>query len=52
LLIPHAGIRALGSDNQCLPGFGTGNASAVSTSLKLSIRFGEIFAVHTRRAEE
>ena len=52
-LTPHIGIRALGGDNQCLPvcRCGTGKASAVSASLKLSIRSGEIFAVSKRRAE-
>jgi hypothetical protein len=52
-LTPHIGIRALGGDNQCLPvcRCGTGKASAVSASLKLSIRSGEIFAVFRRRAE-
>ncbi len=51
-LTPHIGIRALGGDNQCLPVFGTGKARAVTASLKLPIRFGEIFAVFRRRAEE
>jgi hypothetical protein len=52
-LTPHIGIRALGGDNQCLPvcRCGTGKASAVSASLKLSIRSGEIFAVSKHRAE-
>jgi hypothetical protein len=52
-LTPHIGIRALGGDNQCLPvcRCGTGKASAVSASLKLSIRSGEIFAVFRHRAE-
>ncbi len=50
---PHVGIRALDADNQCLPvcRCGTGKASAVSASLKLSIRSGEFFAVSTHRAE-
>jgi hypothetical protein len=51
-LTPHIGIRALGGDNQCLPVFGTGKARAVTASLKLPIRFGEIFAVFRHRAEE
>jgi len=52
-LTPHIGIRALGGDNQCLPvcRCGTGKASAVRASLKLSIGSGEIFAVFRRRAE-
>ena len=52
-LTPHIGIRALGGDNRCLPvcRCGTGEASAVSASLKLSIRSGEIFAASRRRAE-
>ena len=52
-LTPHIGIRALGGDNQCLPvcRCGTGKASAVRASLKLSIRSGEIFAASRRRAE-
>jgi len=50
-LIPHVGIPALGN-NECLPVLDAGNASAVTASLKLSICLGEIFAVHTRRAEE
>ena len=38
---------------RCLPvcRFGSGKAKAVSTFLKLSIRFGEIYVVPTRRAE-
>ena len=50
---PHVGIRALDADNQCLPvfRFETGKAIAISAFLKLSIRFGEIFAVSTHRAE-
>jgi len=53
-LTPHIGIRALGGDNQCLPvfRFETGKPSAISAFLKLSIRFGEIFAVFRHRAEE
>jgi hypothetical protein len=52
-LPPHIGIRALGGDNQCLPvcRCGRGKASAVSASLKLSIRSGEFFAVSKHRAE-
>jgi len=52
-LTPHIGIRALGGDNQCLPvcRCGTGKTSAVSASLKLSIRSDEIFAVSKHRAE-
>jgi hypothetical protein len=50
---PHVGIRALDADNQCLPvfRFETGKAIAISAFLKMSIRFGEIFAVSTHRAE-
>ena len=53
LLAPCFGIRAPGGDNQCLPvcRCGKGKASAVSASLKLSIRSGEIFAVFRHRAE-
>ena len=52
-LNPHVGIRAPDADNQCLPvfRFETGKASAISAFLKLSIRFGEIFAVFRHRAE-
>ncbi len=52
-LPPYIGIRALGGDNRCLPvcRCGTGEASAVSASLKLSIGSGEIFAASRRRAE-
>jgi hypothetical protein len=54
LSIPKFGVRAPNVNNQCLPvcRCGTGKASAVSASLKLSNRFGEIFAASTRRAEE
>ena len=47
---PHVGIRAPDADNQCLPvfRFETGKASAISAFLKLSIRFGEIFAAFKR----
>jgi len=50
---PHVGIRTLDADNQCLPAFRfeTGKAIAISAFLKLSVRFGEIFAVSTHRAE-
>jgi len=53
-LSPHVGIRAPDADNQCLPvfRFETGKVSAISAFLKLSIRFGEIFAVFRHRAEE
>jgi hypothetical protein len=49
----HVGIRAPDADNQCFPvlRFETGKASAISAFLKLSIRFGEIFAASTCRAE-
>jgi hypothetical protein len=50
----HVGIRAPDADNLCSPvcRCGTGKANAVSASLKLSSRFGEIFAVFRHRAEE
>ena len=52
-LNPHVGVRALGGDNRCLPVFRSVRAKPVrsAASLKLSIRFGEIFAVFRRRAE-
>jgi len=52
-LTPHVGIRAPDADNQCLPvfRFETGKPSAISAFLKLSIRFGEFFAVFRHRAE-
>ncbi len=52
-LNPTVGIRAPDADNRCLPvfRFETGKASAISAFFRLSIRFGEFFAVFRHRAE-
>jgi hypothetical protein len=52
-LNPTVGIRAPDADNRCLPvsRFEAGNAKAIVVFLKLTIRFGKIFAVSEHRAE-